>query len=331
MAIPGAQNSKIKIFNRLFVLFLLHASSFTTLDNFSFCCREIFNVTKGNKRKYGRGEEVISVLQNIPNKDEVVAILMRNLSKLTKQGENGIKVYEQGGQIIINGVTINMNKVCNIKINKRTIVKRYLSIKINVTNADLLAMRNIFISNGIKLPNINKVVKYAEKLMSCYDRSVKENIVSTFAKLLSNITDPIHQALSEMFRNNVPFKLLQTILNYFSSGAEELESQYLLWTSTKSEKYYSPLFDYVVKQQTKRNIQFMEEAVNVCYESGIMKEESFSNLITYFYEWFVMKYNNYQQELDRRSRRTIHSANRRFTTVRTYCDVCKGYYFQNQK
>lgn len=266
-------------------------------------------------------------MKNIQNKDETFAALTRNLSKLKKEG---IKVFFENGEVQFNGVSIDMTEFSGVPGSKVKAFLTNLPMKSDVTPTELKSMQNLFSNTGIKVPNVLEMAVLAARFLSGYDMDIKEKIITALASLLNAIAGPVLRELGEILpTNRVYVEVFNTVLEFFSRAANEMEDQYQRWKSTKSEKDYNPLFDYVDVEATKRIVEFMKKAVVVCFEMKYMKKTACERLVTFFYEWFVSKYSEYQEEQERKRKRITHSAGERYKATKVSCKVCGGYYFQS--
>lgn len=299
-----------------------------------FCYRKTFSkilkeTVRRNDGNAVQGKtEVIAALRTIYNKDDTFAALTRNLAKLNKKG---IKVFAQNGQIQFNGVAIDMTEFCAIKGTEVNSFLNNLPLNNDVKDVQVLHLQKLFNLNGINMPNINEIVTFSAKLINCYNNNVKGMIISTVAKVLVHITEPLRNILKEMLPNSSRWYLLvlEGVLKFFAEIAKIFEEKYQNWEKTKSKDEYLPLFDTVDLEKVKRCIKFMEMAISTCCEFTTNTQKFFERIIRYCYVFICDTWNEFEQKKERKSERECHSAKMRFTPYKVTCNVCGGHYFTN--
>lgn len=305
--------------------YLFSYCEFLSRKTFGKILKSTINQNEGNTVS-GKAE-VIAALRNIQNKDETFAALTRNLGKLNKKG---IKVFFKNGEVQFNGVSIDMTEFSAVPGGKVNAFLTNLPTKTEVTPTEVTVMKKVFKMSGIKVPIAFEIVTLAARILSGYDIDIKEKIITAFASLLNAIAGPVLTELGEILpKNSVFTELFNNVLEFFSRAAGEMEDQYQRWKSTKSEKDYDPLFDYVDVDVAKRSVELMKKAVVICFEIKNMRIAACQRLIRFFYEWFARKYTEYQEEQERKQKRIVHSAGERYKATRVSCKVCGGYYFQS--
>lgn len=275
--------------------------------------------------------EVISALRNIQNKDETFAALTRNMSKLNKKG---IKVFAHDGQIKFNGINIDMAEFCSVKGGEVNSFLTRLPVQTDVTPSEMSKMQNVFKTNGITMTDITlgDLAKCAAIFLKPYENNIKEKIIKALSQLInSTIVQPIIEVLTNyMPKNNVYVEMLQLVLKFFAQQAQQLEGQYQKWKHTKSEADYNPLFDHLNIENTKRYIDLMQKAVMYAFKLNHLTEDALRHLIGYVFDWFVQKYNDYEEAAKCKQERISHSAKEHFNPIKVDCSLCGGHYFQNK-
>ncbi|XP_018569135.1 uncharacterized protein LOC108909309 isoform X1 [Anoplophora glabripennis] len=269
--------------------------------------------------------EVISAIRNIQNKDEVFAVLTRSNKDMNKKG---IRISASGGEIVLNGVSIDFNEFAAMNKKEASSFLSNLpqSERVPVDTASTRSMvSNILTDFSIR--DIESITNITLRLLSFCDGDIQSKIINALHMLLANLPDPIRLLLDQIFPNQSKYiYVMEVVINFFAKAAGHLEELYKNWIETGDDSYYNPLFRHIDVKQTKRAVKFFTDAVNMYYTGTHLTELALRELLTFFRCWLTKKIYEYQQDAERADKRRIHSASS--PSRKMSCSVCGGYYYQ---
>ncbi|KAJ8963974.1 hypothetical protein NQ314_005233 [Rhamnusium bicolor] len=209
-----------------------------------------------NKGKQSSGRiEVISPIRKIPHKDEIFDMLMQ-LNDGTNT--NGLKFTAVDGVLKLNEIKTDINEIERV-LNKdaSAFLLRYPSTEPTSLETESLCRIICKTLNKYYLPDIETFTNYVINLLSCFSCDIKSKIIKILAALLAKLTGPVDQTLDQIFPNQSKyFNIIDMIVCFFGDRAEHLEGQYIMWRSTRDEKYHNPLFQQIDNDEGKTVTRF---------------------------------------------------------------------------
>lgn len=270
--------------------------------------------------------EVISTIRKIPNKDELFASLTRNNKEFNKKG---IKFAADKGGITLNGVAIDMSELAAMNRNDGVTFVDMLPNKVEVkttmaeTNSIKESISGIF-KNATAEDWVNLLLA-AQKLTHMYKQGVRVMLMELVSLILKNVEPEILVKLQEWFPNGGHYaRILHMVLKFVSIGVDLLDRQYTKWKTSGSEKDYSPIFEHINVERTKRYITLMEHVTGSLFVANRLKDGVLMKLLKYFCTWFSNETLKNKEKEDRVEKRSKHDGFYVHIRKNERCLVCEG-------
>lgn len=251
---------------------------------------------------------------------------------MNKLNQKGVQIFAKNGQIQLNGITIDTVDISKVKTTEIDTFLADLSFN-KVTSNDISTFRGLLKSSSINISNHSELATFAifaAKLLGNFKYEIKENIITAVATLIREIGHPfLNEFRKALPENEMHYKILQVVFQYFTEKAKEMEDQYQQWIKNKSQKDYIPLFDYASPKRIERATEFIEKAVMACFNLKFMKRNAIEELVGCFTNWALKNYSDYEDKLETKENRIKHSGQEHFKPTKIACRVCGGYYFSN--
>ncbi|KAG5879124.1 hypothetical protein JTB14_031671 [Gonioctena quinquepunctata] len=286
---------------------------------FSKMMKETIRQNNGNDVT-GRAE-VISAIRNIQNKDEVFAALTRSNRAMN---ENGVKFFAQGGDITLNGQTINFNEFSSLTKKDVGAFLSNIPAKTNISPTEVSLMQTL-ISN-IQLPSIDTLAHYAIRMLGSYDGDIQRMVLTAVSQLFAVLTLAVRQTLQEIFPNQSEYiDLLSVVMEFFGLKAMEMGDQYEQWRSSGSSQQYESWFKDIDGSNSDKYIWLFQKAVTMYFQgSAQLTQVALKELLNFFYNWLAKQMLEYQMKEEAEERRDAHSAGSlRFEVT---CTTCAGHF-----
>ncbi|XP_072397359.1 uncharacterized protein [Diabrotica undecimpunctata] len=282
---------------------------------FNKLMKETIRQNEGNQVQ-GRAE-VIKTIRNIANKDDVFAVLTRNNRLMNR---NGIRFSANGGEITLNGLTINMNEFIGMNNERARAFLSNLHTESHISISDTNSMIDNFSLNNWSIPNVEVFAGFAFTLTSIFSNDIQCMIMELVERAIELLLKYFNRIVKETFGNSAHQEIMVAVMEYFAGQASTVLQRYTTWRSTGNPHYYELYFVQVPVDPSERRRWIFSRMVKICHEAG----EFIVNIKDYLEAWLLNRIAQRQLRDEAIGRRDEHSS-RNTNTVS--CTICGGNYF----
>lgn len=172
--------------------------------------------------------EVIATIRQIPDQNEVFAVLTRSNKLLNK---NNVRFAANGGEITLNGVSVDISQFGGLSKADQTAFLLELPPTPTLTPDQTLAItrviKSVFSLNNIRiLTQIATIPPNLTTLLSVFEPAIQEMLLKCLSKLLNSIDLDIIDVFKQVWRTfyvpSLPFSKaskISKIMKYVVCGA----------------------------------------------------------------------------------------------------------------
>ncbi|CAG9838624.1 unnamed protein product [Diabrotica balteata] len=282
---------------------------------FNKLMKETIRQNEGNQVQ-GRAE-VIKTIRNIANKDDVFAALTRN-NKLMNR--NGIRFSANGGEITLNGQTINMNEFIGMNREHASAFLSNLPTEPHISISDTNSMIDNFSLNNWSIPNVEAFAGFALTLISVFSNDIQRMIMELVERAIELLLTYFRQIVNETFGSSAHQEIMVAVMEYFAGQASTVLQRYSTWRSTGNPHYYEPYFVEVPVDPSERRTWIFSRIVKICHEAG----DFINDIKEYLKAWLLNTIYTRQIRDEAIARRNQHSSR---NTNSVGCAICGGNHF----
>jgi hypothetical protein len=292
---------------------------------FNKMMKETVRQNNGDLRK-GQAE-VIKTINNIQNKDEVFSTLTRLNKQMNK---NNVRFSADNGDIKLNGVSIDMSKFGSMDNNEAATFLTALPNTPEPSHNEVRVMNSKLqiTFRGINPQEIAGLAFSLLKIFCNTEESIKERIINAVANVvmkLSSDSPGCYRELDKMFPGLDKFlKLFTMVSGHFQQLIDKVEEQFQKWLATKDSSFEKPIFPTLALDYTKRVVELFNFIAEAYFKGNTLTEGGLRELMDYFYTWFAKQAIEFEEAMQRKQRRIIHSSS---PSRRTRCPDCGGEYY----
>ncbi|CAG9863229.1 unnamed protein product [Phyllotreta striolata] len=289
---------------------------------FNKMMKETVRRCEGNQM---RGQaEVIKTIRNIPNKDEVFAVLTRT-NKL--MNEKGVKFFAGDGTIQLNGYIINMNDFMILNKQEASTFLSNLPLNENVTVNDTNAFINKYsLTNWTNSPNWMYFAAYALRLIGRYESDVQGMLMQIARDVSNAVQKYVDSYLNEIIDRNLwTSKVLKWVMEYYSGKSVEFLKTFKKWLATGDCNYFKENYVDLSGIVTERNVKIISMLIRLSFKEGKLNSHEFLEITDYVMKLTLKKICKYRKD-EERSKEINQNDTKQCTKVQ--CKICDGYYFQ---
>ncbi|XP_064211943.1 uncharacterized protein LOC100141681 [Tribolium castaneum] len=292
---------------------------------FNKMMKETIRQNNGNVQK-GQAE-VIKTVINIPNKDEVFATLTRLNKQMNK---NNVKFSANNGDILLNGVSIDIAKFNTMDSNEVATFLTTLPATPEPSPDQIQAMSSK-LQLSFRKVNKQEIAGLAIKILRMFsktDENIKEKIINAVAAVISRLIKETPGCFAEFTRMfpglDKYLRLVSMVNSHFQQLIDAMEEQYKKWLATKNPDIEEPIFVKLAFDYSRRVVQLFDFVTKAYFMGNNITEVGLRELIKYFYTWFAKQAIEYDEYMTRKQERRIHSGTPK---VEMQCPDCGGVYY----
>ncbi|CAH1109691.1 unnamed protein product [Psylliodes chrysocephalus] len=268
--------------------------------------------------------DVIKTIRNIPNKDDVFAVLTRNNRMMN---EKGVKFYASEGGISLNGHSINTNEFIIMNKQEASAFLSNLPLKTDISAVDQTRFINSFSLNNLPMTNVQHFAEYALRLIGTFGINIQGMLLQIVQDILPIVIEFLGSLMNEIFpENSAGTGVLHIVMEYFGGKAIEFLKNFETWRKTGSHFYYDKDFADLPTNKTERYTWIFVKLVNLCFSKGRLNQLELLDIIKYTEKSILNEIVDYEKKKEENKRRDDHSPKR---PQEIKCTVCSGYYFQS--
>lgn len=268
--------------------------------------------------------DVIKTIRNIPNKDDVFAVLTRNNRMMN---EKGVKFYASEGGISLNGHSINTNEFIIMNKQEASAFLSNLPLKTDISAVDQTRFINSFSLNNLPMTNVQHFAEYALRLIGTFGINIQGMLLQIVQDILPIVIEFLGSLMNEIFpENSAGTGVLHIVMEYFGGKAIEFLKNFETWRKTGSHFDYDKDFADLPTNKTERYTWIFVKLVNLCFSKGRLNQLELLDIIKYTEKSILNEIVDYEKKKEENKRRDDHSPKR---PQEIKCTVCSGYYFQS--